>query len=265
MLAVAEVNAIRDGLLALALALPRMLVCMLLVPVFSSGVLPRTIRIALALAFTLPVAVGIAHSPVEIGAPIAVIALIVKEGAVGVMLGLVLAAPFWAMDSVGALLDIQRGANTAQQLTPFAQGDASLIGTALQQALIAFLAVTGGISALYQLLLTSYQAWPVLSLAPHFVGVTAERFIGVFAELCELTLLYAMPILSVLILIDFCFALVGLFATQLQVYVAAMPVKSIVGLFVLALYLGILLDHGSHYFNKAVDVQMSIFHSAMAR
>ncbi|WP_158598075.1 type III secretion system export apparatus subunit SctT [Noviherbaspirillum saxi] len=265
MIGVAHIGEIRDGLLAVALALPRMLVCMLLIPVFSSSTLNRTLRIAVAIGFTLPVSFGIAHSSLSVAGPVMIVALILKEAFVGLVLGTALAAPFWAMDSVGAFIDIQRGANTGQQLTPFSQQDASLIGSALQQALIAFLAVTGGLSALYQLLLGSYAAWPVLVLIPDFSGLSIERMIDGFAELCRLSFLYAVPILAVLILVDFCFALVGLFATQLQVYFAAMPVKSIVGIFVLLLYVGILLEHGHQYFSRMIESQSTLFENIVRR
>lgn len=256
-----DIGSVRDALLALVLALPRMLVCMLLIPVFGATVLSKTIRTAMAIGFTLPIAVGIALSPAPIGGPLTIVALILKEGFLGVALGFALATPFWAMDSIGSLLDIQRGANTGQQLTPFAQQDASLIGMALQLALIALLAASGGLTALYRVLLTSYEAWPVLSLIPAVGAITAASFIAGFAELCELTLLYALPLLAILMLVDFCFALVGLFATQLQVYFAAMPVKSIVGMFVLLLYLGTLFDHGSGYFERVIERQMTLFHT----
>lgn len=264
MITAANIMAMREGLLALALALPRMLVCMLLVPVFASGVLTKTMRVAVAAAFALPVWFGMVQSSIETGGPFAVFSLIMKEAFIGLLLGFSLAMPFWAINSVGALLDNQRGANAAQQNTPFGEVNESLIGAALQQAMIAFLAVTGGLSALYQLLLTSYRAWPVLSPIPDFNGITVSYFIERFSELCQLAMLYALPLLVIALLVEFCFALMGMFATQLQVSFAAPPVKSLVGIYILVLYLNILLGHGSDYFFRIINILLATLNNVPA-
>jgi type III secretion protein T len=55
--------------------------------------------------------------------------------------------------------------------------------------------------------------------------------------------LFAAPMLAIVLLVDFVFSLMGVFAPQLQTYFAAFPIKSLAALVVLALYAGVLLDH----------------------
>lgn len=55
-------------------------------------------------------------------------------------------------------------------------------------------------------------------------------------------MLYAAPFIAVLLLLEFGFALLGLYSPQLQVSTLAMPAKSLAGLAFLLLYFALLED-----------------------
>ena len=261
-----DLDAIQNLLMAATLAVPRTMVCLMLVPLFQSGSsVPRSIRIAIALGLSMPAWVGVVESVPGSWAQVPVGTLALKEVAVGLFMGIVLACPFWAIETAGALLDNQRGENAGQQATPFSEGNASLMGSALKQVLVLYLAATGGISLFYELLLTSYEAWPVLSLMPGFLKGDGAQILQRFNEMARLGILFAAPFVLVLVVIDFGFALLGVAATNLQTYFAAMPVKSLGGLFVLVVYLKILLDHGDGYFRRSVEFLQAVFAAVPAR
>jgi len=255
-----DLDALQNLLMAATLALPRTMVCLALVPLFQSGgAVPRTLRIGIALGLSLPACVGVAESVPGSWTHVPVLALALKEAALGLFMGIVLACPFWAIETAGALLDNQRGENAGQQATPFSEGNASLMGSALKQVLVIYLGATGGVSLFYQLLLTSYEAWPVLSLMPGFLKGDGTQILQRFNEMVRLGILFSAPFVLVLVVIDFGFALLGVAATNLQTYFAAMPVKSLGGLFVLLVYLERLLDHGDGYFRHAIEFLQSVF------
>lgn len=241
------------ALTALLLCMPRPLMFMFMTTLFPQMVFPRTLKIAIAAGLSAPVAFGVFHELLLRPAQVDVAALVLKECVLGLLIGAAMAGPFWAMQSVGALIDNQRGANAGAQMTPFSQADASLIGSALQQALVVVLAASGVLVLLYQLLLQSYEAWPVLRIAPDLTPYGFDLATWRFDEWMSRTLLYAAPILAVILLVDFAFAIITLFAPQLQTYFAAIPIKSLAAIAVLAVYVFVLLSHGEDFFRETLQ------------
>jgi type III secretion protein T len=255
-----DVEALTNLATAAALTLPRVMVCLAIAPLFNAGgQMPRTLRIAIALGLALPATGGVVQSLQGAPAMLAVAPLVLKESLLGLVLGLVLAGPFWAIESAGALLDQQRGENAGQAVTPFSEGQASIMGSALKQALMVYLGSTGAILAGYEILLSSFEAWPVLSMTPDFNPDQREQIVERFSETARLAILFASPFVLALVVIDFAFGLLGVSAPSLQTYFAAMPVKSLGGLFVLFVYLRTFLAHGEGHFLRSLDFLHGLF------
>lgn len=243
---------------ALALSVPRILVFMAIVTIFPSAVFPRTLRIGIGTGLAIPVAYGVFHGLLANPVAVGVAPIVLKECALGLVIGLPMAAPFWVMQSVGAFIDNARGANAAQQMTPFSQADSSLLGAVLPQALIVALAASGVLVLIYQLLLQSFVAWPVLELAPDLMPYGFDLATQRFDRWVAAALLFAMPVLAIILLVDFTFALVTLFAPQLQTYFASMPVKSLCALAMLSVYIFTLLSYGDDFFRETLYREQSI-------
>jgi type III secretion protein T len=239
----ALVDASQALLKAAVLGVPRLFVFIAVVPLFPSSIFPRTLRVALAIGLGAPVSYGVFHQLGQPPQPLDLPLLVLKECLLGLLLGLALAAPFWVVEAVGSLTDNQRGANAAQQVTPFAQADASMLGSALLQAFLVLLSMTGAFAALYRFLLFSFDVWPVLQPVPELAQFALDHAIARFGEFVGRAVLFAAPMLAIVLLVDFVFSLMGVFAPQLQTYFAAFPIKSLAALVVLALYAGVLLDH----------------------
>lgn len=244
------------ALVSLTLCTPRVFVFMFMTVLFPQAVFPRMLRVAIAVGLAVPVAYGVFHDMGgRAAAQLDVVALVLKECVLGLVLGLPIAGPVWVMQSVGALVDNGRGANAAQQLTPFSAADSSVIGAALQQALIVALASTGILAMIYQLLLHSFEVWPVLSLLPDLSPFGFDLAVQNFDDWISRAVLFAAPMVGVILLVDFAFALVSVFAPQLQAYFASMPIKSLAGIVVLSVYVFMLLSHGADYFREVVHRQ----------
>lgn len=234
--------------IAALLSVPRVFVFLLITPLFPSAVYPRTLRVGIALGLGAPVGYGIYHQLGPQVVPPDLVVIVLKECVLGLMIGTSIAAPFWTMRAVGALIDNQRGANAAQQVTPFSTADSSVIGAALMQALIVTLAASGAFVLIYQLLLQSFEVWPVLQLVPDARQFGLDLESMRFGDFVLRAVLYAAPVIAIILLVDFAFALMGVFAPQLQTYFASMPMKSLAGIAVLAVYLSVLLSHGEGHF-----------------
>ncbi|WP_321850363.1 type III secretion system export apparatus subunit SctT [Pseudomonas paraveronii] len=169
-------------------------------------------------------------------------ALVFKEAILGFLLGVLLSMPFWMFESVGALLDNQRGALAGGQLNPSLGPDATPIGHMFKQLAIFLLMVSLGLGALTQVIWDSYLIWPPTVWFP----LPAANGFSVFVELVGDTfthmMLYAAPFIAVLLLLEFGVALLGIYSPQLQVSTLAPPIKCLAGIGILLLYFALLQD-----------------------
>jgi type III secretion protein T len=169
-------------------------------------------------------------------------ALVVKEAVLGCLLGVLLAMPFWMFESVGALLDNQRGALAGGQLNPALGPDATPIGHLFKELAIFLLMASLGLGALTQVIWDSYLVWPPTVWFPLPAANGLSVFIGLLGDTFTHMLLYAAPFIAVLLLLEFGIALLGLYSPQLQVSTLAPPVKCLAGIGILLLYFALLQD-----------------------
>lgn len=169
-------------------------------------------------------------------------ALVLKEVALGILLGGLLAMPFWMFESVGALLDNQRGALAGGQLNPSLGPDATPIGHMFKQLAIFLLMTSLGLGTLTQVIWDSYLIWPPTLWFPLPAANGFEVFIGLLGDTFTHMMLYAAPFIAVLLLLEFGIALLGVYSQQLQVSTLAPPVKSLAGIGILLLYFALLQD-----------------------
>lgn len=168
--------------------------------------------------------------------------LVLKEAALGFLLGVLLAMPFWMFESVGALLDNQRGALAGGQLNPALGPDATPIGHMLKELAIFLLMVSLGLGALTQVIWDSYLIWPPTEWLPLPAVNGFSVFVGLLGDTFTHMMLYAAPFIAVLLLLEFGIALLGLYSPQLQVSTLAPPVKCLAGIGILLLYFALLQD-----------------------
>lgn len=130
----------------------------------------------------------------------------------------------------------------AQVFDPTSGEQTSPIGQFLQQAMIALFFLSGGMLVFLGGLFESYAFWPVKSYFPTMGDAFPGFVLEVGDDLMRTVVVLAAPIIITLFLTDFGLGLVNRFAPQLNVFFLAMPVKSIVALFVLVLYMPLLLQ-----------------------
>ena len=228
---------------SLVIGMARIYPCAILVPAFCfqhiRG-LPRHVIVAVMALMPTPgihaALQGQEHSAAMVAG------LILKETALGILLGVLLAMPFWLFESVGALLDNQRGALTGGQINPSLGPDATPIGHMFKQLAIFLLMVTLGLGVLTQVIWDSYLIWPATVWLPWPGADGFAVFLGLLGDTFTHMMLYAAPFIAVLLLLEFGVALLSLYSPQLQVSSLAMPVKCLAGVAFLLLYLPLLQD-----------------------
>ena len=236
-----EVAFIFHGMIALALAIARILPCLLLCPIFSFSTLRGMIRNAIAVSLSLFIAPVI--KPEISGlllTPWVIAGMGLKEVVLGLLLGYLLALPFWLFESVGALFDSQRGALNAGQLNPALGPDATPLGDILLRWSMVFLVMTYGLSQVTQVLWDSYQIWPVNRLLPGLTEGGFKQLLDQVSHFFTDMVMYAGPLVLLLLLIEFGVGIISIYSPQLQANVLAIPLKCLVGVGFFVLYLPVL-------------------------
>jgi type III secretion protein T len=246
---------INNAAISMALIAPRSIVCLLILPGFGLTVLQGAGRYLAAMAIVLPAALPTFHY-VQATPPdfIAGAVLALKEGGIGLLLGVILSVPFWVVQSVASIVDSQRAAVQVQANNASVDRDASALGGMLLQATTVAMIQAGLFVALARILIESYGLWPAFSFTPPFEAGHAAVLVKRFGEFFWHVVVYGAPVIIPLIFVEFAFAMIGVFASNLQVSSSSAPIKSLVGMFVMLAFWPTFSHYIAGDFSRLLDI-----------
>lgn len=246
---------IQVAAISMALVAPRVIVCLVLLPGFGLNVLTGPARYMAAMGIALPAALPTFYY-VQATPPdfIHAGALALKEAMVGLLLGIMTTIPFWVVQSVASILDSQRAAVQVQANNSAVDRDASALGGMLIQAAVIVMIQAGLFVSLGRILIESYAIWPAHSFTPPFEPGQIDVLIKRFGEMFWHIIVYGAPVIIPLLFIEFAFAMVGVFASNLQVTASSAPIKSLVGLFMVLAFWPTLSHYLAGDFARLLDI-----------
>ncbi len=233
---------LKSHLLVLSLVQARLIPLFLLIPFMNRSMVPRTVTLAVASALGLILVPFLPPVPLN-QIDLNFLALLFKEAIIGLVIGYVMAIPFWTLEMIGFVVDNQRGASMSATINPMTGHDTSPLGVMLSQAFIVFFLLSGGMMILLGVIYDSYRLWPPMSFWPQWTDQSAELLLTQLNRFMTFSLLLAAPVLLAMFFAELGLALVSRFAPQLQVFFLAMPIKSALGILVLILYAATLFDY----------------------
>ncbi|RJF96896.1 EscT/YscT/HrcT family type III secretion system export apparatus protein [Noviherbaspirillum cavernae] len=250
-------------LISISLITPRALVCLMILPGFSlrtlTGMARNGVAIAIVLPAVLPTFLYVQQTPPDF---FMALMLVFKEAGIGCMLGVLMSIPIWATQSIGSILDTQRSPIQIQSNNASIDQDASATGALLLQAIVLVMIQAGLFVVLARILIESYGTWPAFSLLPPFEPGHFDVLIKRFGDLFWHIVVYGGPVLIPLLLIDFGFAILGVFASNLQISFASSPVKSLTGLFILLVYWPTFSHHAAGDFARMLDLAATLLQAS---
>jgi len=229
---------------AWVLTQPRLLAMCSMLPLFNRQLLPGLLRYAIcaALGLVLVPMLMPRYAELDLGT-IGLLLLMTKEVFVGLVLGFMVALPFWIFEAVGFVIDNQRGASLGAVINPATGNDSSPLGILFNQAFLVFFLVGGGFTLMLSLLYDSFRLWDLWSWAPTLRADSIPLMLDQLSRFMRLVLLFAAPAIVAMFLAELGLALVSRFTPQLQVFFLAMPIKSALALLVLVLYMSTLFEY----------------------
>jgi type III secretion protein T len=116
----------------------------------------------------------------------------------------------------------------------------------------------GIMANIFSSLMDSYIIWPALNPIPPLDSIRMELIIDRFNHMMISTVLYTSPIILVLLLIEFGFGLLSIYAPQIHVNTAAPALKSLFAMIILMLGANTLLYVIGNEFNLIKDIMKVI-------
>ena len=206
-------------------------------PIFSSKGVPNQFKVGIAGFISLLIYL-IKGTAVKIPAGTDVYVLLVfREILIGLLLGYIAYLMFMVIQIAGSFIDIQIGLGIASVFDPMTGASAPVIGNFKYMfAMLIFLSMDGH-HYLLQSVLYSYDWIPMNSniMGQMLNGSLSEFLIRTFTNSFLIAFQMAAPLVVAMFLTDVGLGFLARSAPQFNIFVIGVPVKLIVGLFVLML------------------------------
>lgn len=236
---------VKHFLLTIAITAARPSGILLVIPLFLRASLPNLLKIVFAIVFVLPIIqIMMTSIPKPSGFTVAqIVAVLGKELIFGIMLGILLAVPFWSIDAVGEMMDNQRGISSLPIEEPATQQSASSTAILLSVAAIASFFMFNGMRILIEILYESYTIWPIMEFVPDYKLLNLEIFFSTIDKIMRYMLIIASPPVILLFVVDLALLLLARAAPSFNIPDLSPSLKSVVFIIFIMIYLVFLLDH----------------------
>lgn len=233
-------------IIALLLTLPRLYAFLTTSQLLASTAVPRLARVAAILMLAvIAVPINLAHVDAFDRTVPSFALFFVKEYAIGFVLGYVVGWIFWAVQSAGALIDNQRGAAIAASIDPLQGHETSPLGILFSQAFLTYVFISGAALPILGLIYQSYTLWPATLGMPVITDQFPALVLNVADTAMRIVVIIAAPIVGIMFLAEFALAMVSRFAPQVQVFILAMPIKSVLAILILVFFFWRLLPYAT--------------------
>lgn len=247
-----------EHLLAFVLGTPRLFMLFQTAPFMGPSLITGQLRFTMVLACYLILhPMTLAQMPAWEGLSFAsgawAGAVILKEVFIGFLIAMLAGMMFWTLQCAGFFIDNQRGAGQAADSDPLSGEQTSPTGSFFFQSGVYVFFSTGAFLTFLGAVYASYEIWPVGMLFPETLFTKPALplfFAGKVGELALDMMLLSGPIVVACLLTDVSLGLINRFASQLNVYVLAMPIKSGLASLLLIFYFSMLMSGAVSMFDS---------------
>ncbi|MDF2531831.1 MAG: flagellar biosynthetic protein FliR [Clostridia bacterium] len=197
-------------------------------PVFGGRNVPSYLKIAFAFFCSVILVTLLQDQSVDAVNIYSYAALILKELAIGIILGYTSYLVFSALFLAGQIIDTQIGFGMVNVLDPMHDSQIPLTGNFIYIITLLFFLMMNGHHVLLTALFKSYNVLPINSFA--FNNVLYHNMLNIFFETFALGFKISIPILAASLLAEISLGILAKTVPQMNVFVVGMPLKVGVGL-----------------------------------
>ena len=198
-------------------------------PLFGRRNVPGMVRVGMALFFSVFALMYFPgeHTPIDMGNMILFMFYLVKEFAIGYLLGIIVNLFFSLVNISGEITDMQMGLAMSQMYDPGSNVNMPITGAFYNVALMLMFFLTNSHGTLIQVLMLSFRALPVDS-----VGFNPEiglYIVQLFGNIMILCLQFAFPIVAAELITETGVGIVMRAVPQINVFVVGLQLKILAG------------------------------------
>ncbi|WP_166237945.1 flagellar biosynthetic protein FliR [Paenibacillus turpanensis] len=205
-------------------------------PIFSSRVLPLQYKVGFSFFIALLVFLAMDQQN-AVGFDDAYVLLVLREVLVGLVIGFVAYLFFSVVQVAGSFMDIQMGFGIANVIDPLTGTQSPMLGN-MKFMIASLLFVTmNGHHYMIRGMMDSYKLVPLQNeLFSHIASGELSMFIlASVSKMFALAFQMAAPIVVTMFLVDVALGILAKTAPQFNLFVVGVPLKIILGLFMLVL------------------------------
>lgn len=162
----------------------------------------------------------------------------VKEFGIGYGIGFLASTPFFALQYAGALTDTFRGENDTGLHDPTGGSLHTFSTIYLVVGFFTYFSI-GGFEAMLDNFYVTYRIWPIGSIFPTMDQMAAMKVMDILTQTLFDAFRIALPLLSILILIEFSLAIAARMGRRFNMYDLAFPIKNLTTLLMMPLVIWI--------------------------
>lgn len=221
----------RQFIAVLSFHLPRVSSFMLFFPLFNQGMASTFIKLAIANTLILYPAFSMLRTYESPGAqPVMNVITFMSEVALGGLLGLSIALPYYAFRAFGALIDVYRGATFSAQVTGNDSGEQLPLENLFGLMFTALILAGPGLHAITSQLLQSFLLLPPGTIGIQFIDTWGHVLLRLVVDHVLFAILLSAPVLIVVLVLEVIMEILSAFTPQLQVYNLAFGLRSVLGI-----------------------------------
>jgi len=228
------------------LVLLRVSIILFMLPVFSSNVFPRTLKMGFAMVASLlfypVVEIDLERFPLTIPATGL---LIFAEAMIGLTIGLCLRIFFGSVQLAGQVIGFQIGFVMINVVDPQTGSNVSIMDQLGYWVAILVFLLLNGHHIMFIALIDSFKLIPIGFFMMQ--EVMMAKMIDLGAQMFMLAVKIGAPVIAALLFVSVGFGLIAKFSPQMNVMIVAFPLKIVVGLLLFGLVLQIIVIVSQNY------------------
>lgn len=206
----------------------RMLGLFTLAPVLSLNAIPRRVRVGLALLVVVAAQPSLPQMPVVALNSTEALMVALQQVLIGATVGFAARVIFAAIEFAGEIIGLQMGLNFASFFDPLAGGQSTAVSRFYGTCATWLFVVMNGHLLLTMALLDSFTSFPVGPNPLDFVRTLQPQVWG--AEIFSLGLWVALPIVSMLLLVNMVMGVIARVSPQMNVFSIGFPISIGIGI-----------------------------------
>lgn len=232
---------------------------MMVMPVISGAIVPKHVRLILAMTLTILIAPVLSEKMTVELLSLAGLILLTQEVMVGVAMGFAVQIIFDAIALGGQVISMSMGLGFAVFLDRARGVNVPVLGQLfLMFGVLVFLSLDGHL-AMIQLIAESFQLLPISS-----GGLSTEAVSGLLrwsSQVFVVAMKIALPAVTGLLVVNLAFGVTSRAAPTLNLFAVGFPVAMLLGFVVIFLSVGSLVDNVSRFVEAALTMLPALLRS----